>query len=100
MLRTAPIDIGARGRGRTRHALKPERWRTGLRSLAQLVGLWLERIHTRRALAELDEHLLRDIGRTSIEARRESAQPFWKPGRLDPCSTLARRPNGPCCHER
>jgi uncharacterized protein YjiS (DUF1127 family) len=82
MLRTAPIDIGAGRSGRSRHVLKSEWWRTGVGSLAPLVGLWLERTRTRRALAELDEHLLRDIGRSSIEARRESAQPFWKPGRV------------------
>lgn len=46
-----------------------------------LVHLWLVRAHTRRALGELDEHLLRDIGLTSIEAKRESKLWFWKSGR-------------------
>ena len=33
---------------------------------------WLVRSRQRRALAELDDHLLRDIGLTRDEARRES----------------------------
>lgn len=59
--------------------LRPEWWRTSAGSLAPVVSLWFERARTRQALAELDEHLLRDIGRTPIEAQRESARPFWKP---------------------
>jgi uncharacterized protein YjiS (DUF1127 family) len=39
--------------------------------------MWLERSRQRRALAELDERLLRDIGVTSAQARREAAKPFW-----------------------
>jgi uncharacterized protein YjiS (DUF1127 family) len=40
---------------------------------------WLERSRQRRALAELDDYLLRDIGLTRDEAQRECANPFWKP---------------------
>ena len=40
---------------------------------------WLQRWRSRRALAELDERLLRDIGLTPSEAIAESAMPFWKP---------------------
>jgi uncharacterized protein YjiS (DUF1127 family) len=43
------------------------------------VWFWLERSRQRRALAELDDHLLRDIGLTRDEAQRECANPFWKP---------------------
>ena len=32
------------------------------------VGRWLDRRRTRLALADLDEHLLRDIGVTPVEA--------------------------------
>jgi uncharacterized protein YjiS (DUF1127 family) len=39
--------------------------------------MWLERSRQRRALAELDERLLRDIGVTSAQASREAAKPFW-----------------------
>jgi len=40
---------------------------------------WLQRWRSRRALAELDERLLRDIGLTPSEAITESAMPFWRP---------------------
>jgi uncharacterized protein YjiS (DUF1127 family) len=38
----------------------------------------MERNRQRRALAELDDRLLRDIGLTPEEALRECANPFWK----------------------
>ncbi len=41
------------------------------------IRMWLERSRQRRALAGLDERLLRDIGVTSAQARREAAKPFW-----------------------
>jgi uncharacterized protein YjiS (DUF1127 family) len=44
---------------------------------AALVARWLHRGRSRRALASLDDHLLRDIGLTATEARRESEKPFW-----------------------
>ncbi|HJR22967.1 MAG TPA: DUF1127 domain-containing protein [Dongiaceae bacterium] len=40
---------------------------------------WLQRRRSRRALAELDERLLRDIGLSPTEAVAESAMPFWRP---------------------
>ena len=44
--------------------------------------IWIERSRQRialRDLAETDEHLLRDIGKTKAEAWREAAKPFWEP---------------------
>lgn len=80
MLRTVAIQIrDGRQSKSPRRLLKPEWWRTSVGSIALVVSLWLERARTRQALAELDEHLLRDIGRTPIEAQHESARPFWKP---------------------
>lgn len=38
---------------------------------------WHERARSRRALAELDPHLLKDIGVSRDEARAEAIKPFW-----------------------
>ena len=43
-----------------------------------LVALWIERVRQRRMLSELDDHLLRDIGVTRVEAARECEKPFWR----------------------
>ncbi len=45
----------------------------------RMIWFWMERSRQRRALADLDDRLLRDIGLTRDEARRECANPFWKP---------------------
>jgi uncharacterized protein YjiS (DUF1127 family) len=42
-----------------------------------VIGAWIERHRQRRALAELDDRLLKDIGITRPEADREIAKPFW-----------------------
>jgi uncharacterized protein YjiS (DUF1127 family) len=38
----------------------------------------LERSRQRQALAQLDDHDLKDIGMTRQEADAEAAKPFWK----------------------
>jgi uncharacterized protein YjiS (DUF1127 family) len=43
-----------------------------------LIGRWIERTRQRQALAELDDHMLRDIGVTRVEAARECRKPFWR----------------------
>lgn len=45
------------------------------------VRMWLHRSRQRRALAELDDRMLRDIGVTHSQARREAARPFWSAGK-------------------
>jgi uncharacterized protein YjiS (DUF1127 family) len=37
-----------------------------------------ERSRQRQALAELDDHHLKDIGKTRQEAMAEASKPFWK----------------------
>lgn len=39
---------------------------------------WETRLRGRRALARLDEHLLRDIGLNDGRATRETAKSFWQ----------------------
>lgn len=46
--------------------------------LAQTVAAWEARRLTRRRLASLDPHLLRDIGLAPHEAARECDKPFWR----------------------
>jgi uncharacterized protein YjiS (DUF1127 family) len=44
------------------------------------IGLrWIDRASQRRQLAELSDHMLRDIGLTRADAWAEAAKPFWRP---------------------
>jgi uncharacterized protein YjiS (DUF1127 family) len=43
-----------------------------------LLARWYQRRRQRLDLAELDDHLLADIGVTREEVRRECAVPFWR----------------------
>jgi uncharacterized protein YjiS (DUF1127 family) len=74
------VPVGHRRDALTRH---PSLHHGGLMRLGGAAGhtlwFWLERSRQRRALAKLDDRLLRDIGLARDEARRECANPFWKP---------------------
>ena len=52
--------------------------RRTLARIAGRCGAWIERGRSRRALAELDDRLLRDIGVTRFDASHEVAKPFWR----------------------
>jgi uncharacterized protein YjiS (DUF1127 family) len=41
--------------------------------------IWLERAQARRRLADLDDHMLRDIGLSRSEAEDVAHTPFWRP---------------------
>ena len=44
------------------------------------IGLqWIDRGRQRRQLAELSDHMLRDIGVTRADAWAEADKPFWRP---------------------
>jgi len=43
-----------------------------------LIARWIERTRQRKALAALDDHQLRDIGVTRVDAARECGKPFWR----------------------
>lgn len=57
----------------------PRRVAPLLRRAAAEVGTWMTRARGRRALAELEDRLLRDVGLSRDDARRESAKPCWRP---------------------
>ena len=54
---------------RLREALSLRLWRAAVR--------WAARARQRHDLAELDAHLLKDIGVTPGAAAREATKPFW-----------------------
>jgi uncharacterized protein YjiS (DUF1127 family) len=50
-------------------------------SLAATICLWIARSRQRRhlaALAQWDDHLLKDIGVSRDDTLREAAKPFWQ----------------------
>ena len=48
------------------------------RRILGAIAFWHSRSLQRRALADLDAHLLRDIGINRRAAAREAAKPFWR----------------------
>jgi uncharacterized protein YjiS (DUF1127 family) len=83
MLRAFPHASATVGPRRDAITWRPSWHHGGLTRLGgaavRAVWFWMERSRQRRALAELDDYLLRDIGLTRDEAQRECANPFWKP---------------------
>jgi uncharacterized protein YjiS (DUF1127 family) len=49
-----------------------------LNGLVEAPFVWLERLQDRRRLAELDDHMLRDIGISRSEAEQVASTPFWR----------------------
>ena len=50
-------------------------------AIVRIVGIWLERAQSRRALRELaeaDSGRLADIGLSREDALREASKPFWR----------------------
>lgn len=60
------------------HASPWHRVIAALNWLADHIDLWTQRGCQRRALAELDDRLLGDVGIGRTAARREAAKPFWR----------------------
>jgi uncharacterized protein YjiS (DUF1127 family) len=50
----------------------------GLRHALDTIRLWRERARGRAQLRTFDEHLLRDIGITRLQAAAEADKPFWR----------------------
>lgn len=47
-------------------------------SLLTWLKVWRERAASRKALAELDRRMLKDIGIDKVDADKESQRPFWQ----------------------
>lgn len=50
----------------------------GINDSMRMLRGWRERMRQRRALARLDERLLRDVGITRVDAMAEANKPFWR----------------------
>jgi uncharacterized protein YjiS (DUF1127 family) len=68
------LHLGAIRRGT---ASSPVAQRLSVR-LLELIEGWAERRRQRRALLELSDALLKDIGLARSEAAREAHKPFWR----------------------
>ena len=51
---------------------------SGLTAALDRVLTWQERARDRRALGQLDEHMLHDIGLSPADVDFEVSKPFWK----------------------
>jgi uncharacterized protein YjiS (DUF1127 family) len=81
----APATLAAAGPTAALQRMTP--WSpTGSRSAVQhalmravaTVSAWHERARQRRALVELTDQMLCDIGISRAQAQRESTRPFWR----------------------
>jgi uncharacterized protein YjiS (DUF1127 family) len=66
------VASGSRRRGRDRGA------GVVLRHALDTLRLWRERARGRQQLRTFDDHLLRDIGITRLQAAAEADKPFWR----------------------
>ena len=46
--------------------------------MAARIRLWRRRKKTRMLLASFDDRMLKDIGLSPADVRREASKPFWK----------------------
>ena len=80
-LTDAHIGYGVR-RGRCLHGRAVRQGSLRLycvaRNIAQVIAVWRDRVRMRRRLSRMDNHLLRDIGLSRLDAKREINKPFWR----------------------
>jgi uncharacterized protein YjiS (DUF1127 family) len=62
-------------KGRWRHARSSD----GPGRLLQVLFVWQDRASQRRALQQLDDRLLADLGLGRGDVAREADKPFWQP---------------------
>ncbi len=76
MLRTVSGQLGLRShRSAAQRRLFVDDW---LDRAACAIAIYTRRSRTRRALTELSDHHLRDIGLSRYDALEESRKPFWR----------------------
>jgi len=79
MAHTIETNIGGAGSA----PVKPHRAFGKVRRVVvkclQTVMIWQERAEQRHALAELNAHMLKDIGVSHADAYKEIRKPFWLP---------------------
>jgi uncharacterized protein YjiS (DUF1127 family) len=49
-----------------------------MRSLLGMLATWSYRHAERRAMRQIDDHLLRDIGLNRVQVEAMAARPFWR----------------------
>jgi uncharacterized protein YjiS (DUF1127 family) len=58
----------------------PRRFQRGsIDRLGAILWTWQQRMIQRIDLADLDDHLVADIGLTHGQVAREASKPFWRP---------------------
>jgi len=50
----------------------------GIGAIASQLAVWHDHARMRRHLTHMDERLLRDIGLSPLDAKREINKPFWR----------------------
>jgi uncharacterized protein YjiS (DUF1127 family) len=53
-------------------------WGQMVHAVAATLVVWRERARQRRALAAMDDRMLRDIGISRFRVTQESGKPFWR----------------------
>lgn len=71
-----PVSSTARAGQRLAGAWRAIRGIAG--AIEDTLALWDLRARSRRDLARLDDHLMRDVGLDPVEIRREANKPFWR----------------------
>jgi len=62
----------------TPHSTLAARFGELLSQARAMPRLWMSRRHDRRALRQLDDHMLRDIGFERAQVEAMASRPFWR----------------------
>ena len=76
---TATLPTTGRGFGAAPRGRLLARAASWLGRVRETFRLWQDRVSGRQQLLRLDDHVLRDIGITRLQAEAEASKPFWRP---------------------